>query len=185
MATLEQVEKLRAKANVSYDEAKEALDASNDDMLDAIIYLEKQGKVHAPSGGGYYSSERSTNQNEYSNTQKSSEYSKDTSAGETFGEMVKRFILFCAKLIKKGCINNFEVLKGNECKASIPVIVLVLLILFAFWLTIPLIIIGFFFGLHYRFRGPDIVEKNPVNDAMNNAATAAVNLQKSVNENHK
>ena len=61
MTTLEQVEKLRTMANVSYDEAKTALDAVNGDLLEAIIYLEKQGKVTAPSGGGYYSSERTEN----------------------------------------------------------------------------------------------------------------------------
>jgi len=57
MTTLEQVEKLCAMANISYEEAKAALDVANGDLLEAIIYLEKQGKVHAPTGGGYYSSE--------------------------------------------------------------------------------------------------------------------------------
>ncbi len=57
MATLEQVEKLREKANVSFEEAKAALDACNGDLLDALIYLEKQGRVNAPTGGGYYSSQ--------------------------------------------------------------------------------------------------------------------------------
>ncbi|MDP4159978.1 MAG: ubiquitin, partial [Bacillota bacterium] len=58
MTTLEQVEKLCAMANISYEEAKAALDAANGDLLEAIIYLEKQGKVKAPTGGGYYSSEK-------------------------------------------------------------------------------------------------------------------------------
>lgn len=56
MITLEQVEKLREKANVSYDEAKAALEAANGDMLEALINLEKQGKVVPPEGGGYYRS---------------------------------------------------------------------------------------------------------------------------------
>lgn len=64
MTTLEQVEKLRAMANVSYDEAKAALDATNGDLLEAIILLEKQGKVATPSGGGYYSSQKSTDTNQ-------------------------------------------------------------------------------------------------------------------------
>jgi translation elongation factor EF-Ts len=56
MATIELVEKLRQKANVTYEEAKEALEASGDNILDAMIYLERQGKVKPPQNGGYYSS---------------------------------------------------------------------------------------------------------------------------------
>jgi flagellar hook-basal body complex protein FliE len=182
MTTLEQVEKLREKANVSYDEAKTALDATNGDILDAMIYLERQGKVGAPSHGGYYSSEKTGNQDENSDKQKTSEHQKESTAGETFGEMMKKFIVFCARLIQKGCNNTFDVIKGEENKASIPVIMLIVLIVFAFWITIPLIIIGLFFGLRYRFSGPDI-GKNVVNNVMDDAANAAVNLKKSVKEN--
>lgn len=38
MTTLEQVEKLCAMANISYEEAKAALDAAKGDLLEAIIY---------------------------------------------------------------------------------------------------------------------------------------------------
>ena len=41
--TLEQVERLREKADVSYAKAKEALEYSGGNLLDALIYLEEQG----------------------------------------------------------------------------------------------------------------------------------------------
>jgi hypothetical protein len=47
------VEKLRERANVSYEDAKLALDACGGDMLEAVIYLEKQGKTAPPAGGFY------------------------------------------------------------------------------------------------------------------------------------
>ena len=47
MDEFEKVEKLRQRANVSYEEAKEALDKSQGDLLDAMIYLEGQGKISA------------------------------------------------------------------------------------------------------------------------------------------
>ena len=50
MVTLEQVEKLREHANISYDEAKAALENANGDILQAIIDLEKQGKIKPPPG---------------------------------------------------------------------------------------------------------------------------------------
>lgn len=43
--TLEQIDVLRQRANVSYEEAKEALEKSNGDMVEAMIYLEKNNKV--------------------------------------------------------------------------------------------------------------------------------------------
>jgi len=45
-ATLEQIEMLRARANVTYQEAKDALEQCNCDVVEALIYLEKQDKVH-------------------------------------------------------------------------------------------------------------------------------------------
>ena len=50
---LEQVEQLRQRANVSYEEAKDALERCSGDMVEALIYLEKQNKVR---GGNYNSS---------------------------------------------------------------------------------------------------------------------------------
>ena len=38
MDNLEKVEKLREKTGVSYEEAKEALEANNYDVLDAIFF---------------------------------------------------------------------------------------------------------------------------------------------------
>lgn len=44
MEKLELVELVREKTGVSYGDAKEALDASGDDLLDAIVWLEDQGR---------------------------------------------------------------------------------------------------------------------------------------------
>ena len=45
MTNYEMVELLRSKANVTYEEAKAALEESNWDILDAMVLLERQGKV--------------------------------------------------------------------------------------------------------------------------------------------
>ncbi|MEN6389200.1 MAG: DUF4342 domain-containing protein [Syntrophomonas sp.] len=47
-ANLELIEMLRERANVSYEEAKEALEKCNGDIVDALIYLEKQDKIKPP-----------------------------------------------------------------------------------------------------------------------------------------
>jgi len=175
MTTLEQVEKLCTMANISYEEAKTALDAANGDLLEAIIYLEKQGKVSAPTGGGYYSSEKIVDHCSGA----SKENSWDTHHHHNGKTFFKSIWKFCLKMIRKGNSNSFEVLKNEEIKASIPVTVLAALLIFAFWVTIPLVIIGLFFGLRYRFSGPDL-GNNTVNNAMKSAADAAENLKKSI-----
>ncbi len=180
MTTLEQVEKLRTMANVSYDEAKIALDATNGDLLEAIIYLEKQGKVNAPTGDGYYSSEKTADAGDVAYKKIGWEkQSKNCDGGKNVISLLKKLGRFCLDMIRKGNANNFEVLMGEEIKATVPVTALSLLLIFAFWITIPLIVIGLFFGFRYRFSGPDCGGKT-VNDAMNSAADAAINLKKSM-----
>ena len=190
MTTLEQVEKLRSMANVTYDEAKKALDETNGDLLQAVINLEKQGKISAPAGGGYYSSERSAEPNSgqsYQANNSGSQYQgnanqKTCQNKEQIHSCFKRFGNCCLNLLHKSLNNSFEVLKNGESKASMPVIVLVLLLIFAFWVTLPLMVIGLFFGFRYRFVGPDFHCNvvNNVNSAMDCAADAAANFKKSV-----
>lgn len=43
--TLENIDELRKRANVSYEVAKDALEKCNDDLVEALIYLEKQNMV--------------------------------------------------------------------------------------------------------------------------------------------
>ncbi|AFM39382.1 transcription factor [Desulfosporosinus acidiphilus SJ4] len=183
MTTLEQVEKLCTMANISYEEAKAALDAANGDLLEAIIYLEKQGKITAPTGDGYYSSKKTIDPNA-EDTQdnywdKHHHHHHHCHGGKGFFSVLKKIGEFCFKMIRKGNTNFVEVLKGDEIKASFPVTVLALLLIFAFWVTIPLIIIGLFFGLRYRFKGSDL-GSDTVNKVMKSAAEAAEHLKKSI-----
>lgn len=45
---LELIEMLRERANISYEEAKETLEKCNNDVVEALIYLEKQDKIKTP-----------------------------------------------------------------------------------------------------------------------------------------
>ena len=178
MITLEQVDKLREKANVSYDEAKAALEASNGDMLEALINLEKQGKVIPPEGGGYYSSTKGNGDTRGKFKGSGTNHYSDR---DSLADLVRRFGRFCAMLIHKGNVNSIEVLKNGEVKTAFSITVLVLLAICFFWVTIPLMVIGLFLGYRYRFQGPDL-GKDSVNNAMDTAATAAESLKKSLSE---
>lgn len=45
--SLELIEKLKEKVNISYADAKEALEKCNGDLLEALIYVEKENKIKA------------------------------------------------------------------------------------------------------------------------------------------
>ncbi|NLW39517.1 MAG: DUF4342 domain-containing protein [Tissierellia bacterium] len=179
MITLEQVEKLRKRANISYDEAKKALEETNGDILQAIINLEKKNLIKPPAGGGYYSSKESQenrNQDDFNQAEKDSpkkEY------GLSFGELVGKFFRWCGDLINRGNRNHFVVIKDGEQIMTIPVTVLAILIIFTFWITIPITVLGLFFGYRYVFTGPDLGRKS-VNRAMDSVADAAENFKREV-----
>jgi translation elongation factor EF-Ts len=56
---LEKAAILRSKGPISSAEAREALQEAHGDLLDAIIILERRGKIDSPPGGGFYTTERS------------------------------------------------------------------------------------------------------------------------------
>ena len=179
MITLEQVEKLRQKADISYDEARAALEETNGDMLEAIINLEKRNRIKPPKGGGYYSSEK-ISQDEQKDGRKKTQGARAKMEGcKSIRDMVKGFLRWFGKLINRGNKNHFEVIKDGNKIMIIPLTVLVILLIFAFWITIPIMIAGLFLGFRYSFSGPDLGREN-INNAMDSVANVAENLKKEV-----
>lgn len=179
--TMEQVEKLREKANVTYDDAKSALEAVGGDMLDALIYLERHGKVVPPKNNGFYQSETVLPENIVEKTDGKKTGNEAESGGQTFSQLIRKFINWCGVLIGRGNANSFEAWKSGKSIVSLPITALVLLLIFTFWFILPLLILGLFFGFRYMFKGPDFGRDN-VNDFMNSAANAAENIKKEVTE---
>ncbi len=176
MATIEQVEKLREKANVSYAEAKEALEKCNGDMLDAILYLEEQGKVggkkEEPAQGKHFHGHQGGDRGWHREWREQHRQQMREEGKDDFGSLWGKFWNWCKKVFKKGCVNNFEVYKNGEPVVKIPVIVFIMLLVWGFWITIPVMIAGLFCGLRYFFGGPDL-EDTDINRAMNKAMDKA------------
>jgi hypothetical protein len=172
MTTLEQVEKLREKANVSFEEAKAALDATDGDILDALIYLERQGKVNAPESGGYYSSsaaEEPTSPHDGPHQQQHS---------VTFGDVMRKLGQLLLKILRIGNTNNLDMIKNGGVILSLPVTAVVLFIIFFFWIVVPLFIVSLFFGFRYRFSGSEL-GRDAVNKVMDSATDTAEDIKKS------
>ena len=184
MATFEMVEKIRQYANVTYDEAKAALDACNDDLLEAVIYLEKQGKVASPPPpkGQYYPS---SDAGKLLVIPQPAESKQEKNARRKAAW--RRFCRHVADIFGKGFTNKFEITRKGEVILAMPVIVLIALVLFCFWFTVPILILGLFLSCRYRFYGPE-VEKSGANGVMDSAAETAENLKaeaQKIYEEHK
>lgn len=177
MVTIEQVEKLREYADVTYEEAKTALERNEGDILEALIELEQQGKTKAPQGGGKYesfvSSIPETQKTDEAGKKKSKEREEEPSA---FKENINRFFKWLREMVHKGNMNLFVVKKQEENVIKLPVTVLVLALLLGFWVVIPLLVVGLFLNFHYSFEGPDL-GKTKVNQVMDDVSQAAENIK--------
>lgn len=177
MATLQQVEELRRYADISFNEAKEALDETNGDILEAIINLEKKGKIESPKGGGFYSTKDSGESSEKKGEEAKASQQSAKKASSSLSDMFHKFVAFMKKLFHQGNRNIFEVTKDGQRTMSIPVTVLVILMLFTFWFTVPLMVVGLFFGYKFSFSGPEL-GKEQVNRTMDQVSDVVDNLKK-------
>ena len=152
----EMVEKLRQKANVTYEEAKAALEASDWDILDALVLLESEGKVKDAQSAPEFT------------TQEKREYTWETKKGAQMKVEVHEgaFKLWdwIKTMFRKGNANQFVITRKGEEMIAMPITVLVLLLL-CFWpFSLIVLFVGLFLGARYSFRGPDIGSK--VNDVI-------------------
>ena len=170
MEKLEKVEKLREKTGVTYEDAKAALVACDYDLLDAIVYLEKLGKIKSPENTSYTTTLQAPSK-EFERAQASYE---DSCKKSTIGDGVDRFISWAGDLMKKSCKSTFHVEHEGKQVVAVPLLVFILLLIFAFWITLPLMIVGLFFDYKYHFEG---INKIDVNEVCDKASAAAMNMK--------
>ena len=157
MTNYEMTEKLSEKMGVSMEEAKTALEASDWDMLDAALLLEKE------HGG---------EQRAYSTRQENRDEGEQT--GHRGDRVVSRLGALVKRVLTVGNRNRFEVRRKNaeEIVLDMPATAMVLLLIFAFWVCVPLLVIGLFAGFRYSFSGAELGREG-INNAMDKAAAAA------------
>lgn len=163
--------KLSQRTGVSLEDAKMALNACDFDMLDAVVYLENLGKTSAP-----YSSSYTTTVNNA--PEGSEEYVEVKAKRVTFGDLLAKFFKWVGKVIKIGNENFLDVTRNGEEIIKMPITVCVLLLLLAFWVCVPLLIVGLFFSFRYGFSGPVFMKDDVFNKAMDKASDVTENIKK-------
>ncbi|MCR4656311.1 MAG: hypothetical protein K5770_08805 [Lachnospiraceae bacterium] len=168
MEELEKVEKLRESAGVSYEEAREALRASNGDLLDAIVYLEKQGKMTRPAPSVY-----STEYEEQNGYERVEDHFEKEPTGRGFFERLKHFMSVIWRTLVDNSVSMKD--KNGQEILKVPLILLVVLIFAGFGAIIPVMIVLLFFGFRYNIVGEKDMPN--VNEILNRAGDMADNMK--------
>lgn len=164
MDQFEKVEKLAQKANVSFEEAKAALELNNWDMLDAMITLENRGKKGTAQEQAAFKT-GFDNQPNYKkvDTAEAKTYKKPK---DDFGEKIK-------KLLIKSHENHFIVRRKGNPIINLPIWAMIL-IFCCFWkFSLVMFVIGLFCGCSFSFEGPSNMKS--ANETMSG-------IQKTANE---
>ena len=171
----EMIEVLMEKAKVSHEEAEDALQKNDWDLLDSIIYLERKGKVE--------NNETNTIIEVAEGSKKESNENHKKKRGG-IGEVIGRIIKFLGKAIDKGNKNNFEIRKESKKPIEISLTISALLLIIAFWPVAILLLVGLFFGYKYSITGPDI-NNDKVNDILDKVSESAENIKDDFKEGYK
>ena len=180
MEHMEMVEKLREKANISIEEAKAVLEKNNWDMLDALIELERQGKI---IDGVKVSTEHQADA--------SYETVSPTVTGRAFeGEAngagaeeknrgkVKRTL---KQIFRMSIDNSFVIKRNEELLVRVPVIVPIVCAIASLWIKAIVLFIGLIFGLKYSFEGKEF-GRDTINETMEKASDFAQNIVDEIKE---
>lgn len=209
MTQYEMIEQLSAKMNVGHDEARAALEAGGWNALTATHLLEKEkfrrmreldAFASAGEAAAVQAAPEGTAADETAAEKTAAEKAAAVEAaadeiaadeapeaaaragagtrrglgGGKLGNCVRR-------LAACGNRNRFRVRRGDAVVLDLPVTVLALFLLFAFWTCIPLLVIGLFLGCRYSFGGRELGREG-INGALAKAADAADQIKKRVAE---
>lgn len=199
MTQYEMVEKLSEKCNVTLEKARDTLEVSDWNMLTATHLLEQEqfrkmqelNEVASDCGGMavQYATEEEAATEEIvldAEAAATEETAFDAATDDTARvEAPKR--RRCHRGLKRvirqvvafGNRNRFMVRRGDAAMMQLPVTVLALLLLCAFWVCVPLLVIGLFAGCRYSFDGKELGRRD-INGALDKAAGVAEQVKKAV-----
>lgn len=135
MDRITMVEELRQKTGISYEQARQELEAANWDLLEALVRLERAGKMD--------------NKQE---EKKMEQATKQSGTHQAEG-LLKKGINWLMQLLDAGNRSHFIVRKEDRQVLEVPVTVAVLLLLVLHWILFPVLLVGLILGYRYSYRG--------------------------------
>lgn len=139
---------LAEKLGVSEEAARAALEAAGGDLLDAALALNGSGGCQTAAYSTRPAAE--TTQLELSPAvRREQERQEGREAVRDFGTVLR-------SLLRHSLDNRLEIWHRGRCTSTVPVLILVILMVVAFWIVVPLVFVGLLLGCRYRFSGPDL-----------------------------
>ncbi len=175
---LARAELVRSKTGVTFEEARNALEACGYDALDAIVLLERQGKTASQTAHYTTSGSSADAQTHEEMAQAQTEFESSTKPGG-FGAACAKAFEWLKKVLRRSIEITFVVSHRGERLFSVPLLVLVVLLIPLFWVIVPLVIVGLFFEFRYRFDGIGTVTVD-VNEWSRKASDGAEQLKHTV-----
>ena len=182
MENYQKVEQLVSKAGCSYEEAKTALEANGWDMIDAIVSLEREGKVKTEESGTavQYAEEPvevvpdvTADEIEGSFDRKITYSYKDDQGGAGKERSAKRERKLLSRIKSILTKNRMVVLKSNGQQiVDLPIWIPIIALLAVFWATLIVAVIAMLFGCRFHFEGEDLGKTN-INNTMDKATDYA------------
>jgi hypothetical protein len=179
MDEFEKVEVLREKANVSYEEAREAIKQADGDLLEAMVILEKQGKVKTAAQTA--SATQTTAQSVYRTAPEAGTQNVNVETAAKAKNPEDGFFNKVGKAMDKGirylAENYVLVTRKEETVIKIPIWIGILALI-ALWGLLPIvIIISLVCECKYQIVGEDtpVVEnkvETPVVDPVQEITTS-------------
>lgn len=171
MDRMEMVEMLREKAGCSYAEAKAALEESGDDLLEALCWLESHGKTQL-MGASCSTADREPSKEEPQPREKPKSDGPFARGCKDLWQGIKDLFHWANR--------NELVMKNRAGKQelSIPLTVVVIVMILAFWLVLVLAVVALFCGMRFSFTGP--MATDSLNDAMGKATDFAESIKEEV-----
>lgn len=171
----EMINTLVRKANISKEEAQGVLEQCNWDLLDAIIYLEKRGKIE---------NDEVTAITVVEVKEEKEEKKKQEEKFGGIGEIIGRIFKFIGKLVKKANKNFLVIRKENEKPIRISLTISILFLIFLSIPTIILLIIGLFCGYKYSVSGSDF-NCDGINNIFEEVSKSANHVKKDFKEGYE
>lgn len=181
---LAKVELVRQKTGVSYADARSALELCDYDALDAVVLLESQGKT-APSSATFTTADTPSADAQAAEqmTLAQIEYERSTKRNrfeENFGSLMD----WIKRILRKSIDISVVASQDGSRRLAIPLLVAILLLVFAFPFTFAALVVSLFFDFRYHFEGVSTVTVD-LNDLSQKASDAAGRIKREVREHEE
>ncbi len=163
MEKIELAEKLRARTGLSLEEDWDALEKNNWVLVDAMLWLETEGKIPSQTATATSTDETSYQPVHPTITEKKA---SDSSLWDT----VKR-------LLGDSLTHHLVLQKDGGPVLRLPVLILLLLLCAAFYVVVAGLLAALFCGCQFSLEGPKVKPDNELNRVMKEAEDAAAKMK--------